>query len=256
MGNVLRTGTWRVTWKTGIPIGFMGWSRVTRVIVREREPQREEYTSQAHCQPGTTATKKDKRSTNGDNSSCGIANEPSGHPNDGWLGGAESKVFGLRCVSRKFHFLARRFLRLPLGEEGCLKYPEALPFHRRNEHDRRARARRKTLLLQFQRELNGHLSEVSARERVSLNSRIYQRSFREFWQERKRDRGSSIRKRRANDSRIEIRWLEDHRAALAGVWPRNNSNGTYGWTTDGTERNGQAAGERVRWRDGVREREW
>jgi len=65
-------------------------------------------------------------------------------------------------------------------------------------------------------------------ERVPLNSRIYQRSFREFWQERKRDRGSSIRKRRANDFRIEIRWLEDHRAALAGVWPRNNSNGTDG----------------------------
>lgn len=105
------TGTWWVMWKTGIPVGFMGWSRVTS--------DRPSRVSPGESQPGslsrTTATKKDKRSANGDNS-CGIANEPSGHPNDGWLEGPEPELFGLRYVSRKFHFLARPFPRLPLGE--------------------------------------------------------------------------------------------------------------------------------------------
>lgn len=97
-------GTWWVMWKTGIPVGFMGWSRVTSDRPRRASPGED----QPGSLPRTTATKKDKRSSNGDNS-CGIANEPSGHPNDGWLGGPEPELFGLRYVSRKFHFLARPF---------------------------------------------------------------------------------------------------------------------------------------------------
>lgn len=53
------------------------------VVIEPREESRRGLDRPASL-PRTTATKKDKRS--GDNS-CGIANEPSGHPNDGWLGG-------------------------------------------------------------------------------------------------------------------------------------------------------------------------
>lgn len=85
---------------------------MSRVIVPRR-------VSPEEGQPGslsrTTATKKDKRSSNGDNS-CGIANEPGRHPNDGWLEGPEPELFGLRYVSRKFHFLARPFPRLSFSE--------------------------------------------------------------------------------------------------------------------------------------------
>jgi len=87
----------------------------------------EEYTSQAHCQPGTTVTKKDKRSTNGDNS-CGIANEPSGHPNDGWLGGAEPRVFSGFDTSRENStFWRAAFSAFPLAK-GSLKYPRRCRF--------------------------------------------------------------------------------------------------------------------------------
>lgn len=41
------TGTWWVMWKTGIPVGFMGWSRVTSDRPRRVSPG--EGQSQAHC---------------------------------------------------------------------------------------------------------------------------------------------------------------------------------------------------------------
>jgi len=111
------TGTWWVMWKTGIPVGFMGWSRVTS--------DRPKRVSSAEGQPGslsrTTATKKDKRSANGDNS-CGIANEPSGHPNDGWLEGSEPELFD---TSRENSTFWRDPSLLFPSPKGCLKYFEA-----------------------------------------------------------------------------------------------------------------------------------
>jgi len=119
------TGTWWVMWKTGIPVGFMGWSRVTS--------DRTKRVSSAEGQPDslsrTTATKKDKRSANGDNS-CGIANEPSGHPNDGWLEGPEPELFDTSRENSTFW--RDPSLHFP-SPKGYLKYFETFRFRRVEE---------------------------------------------------------------------------------------------------------------------------
>lgn len=87
-------GTWWVAWKTGISVGFMGWSRVTSWSSLERSPGEGERASRPAGRPrcrGPLPLKKTRDRPTGDNS-CGIANEPSGHPNDGWLGGTRTQT--------------------------------------------------------------------------------------------------------------------------------------------------------------------
>lgn len=130
-------GTWWVAWKTGISVGFMGWSRVTSWSSLERSPGEGERASRPAGWPrcrGPLPLKKTRDRPTGDNS-CGIANEPSGHPNDGWLGGTRTQTPREASIHlEKIPLFGAPFPLLPLRHPlafsidwRCLKYPEAFP---------------------------------------------------------------------------------------------------------------------------------
>lgn len=120
-------------WKTGISVGFMGWSRVTSWSSLERSSGEGERASRSRCR-GPLPLKKTRDRPTGDNS-CGIANESSGHPNDGWLGGTRTQTPREASIHLEKIPLFGALFSLPpsrhpfaLGiDRRCLKYPEAFP---------------------------------------------------------------------------------------------------------------------------------